>query len=1060
MLEQFFLNLIEISLQASILILAIVLLRVCFKNIPKQYICMLWVLAAIRLLVPFQITSSLSLVPDTSGVQNLSQVTLGELDSTVDMNMDTFEHMSPVILPNTSGTPVVSDTITNADSIHPVTVPDVVPSEVTASTYSLSEVLAIVWIFIAAAFMIYGILSYLRTKRTLRESIHDSENIWYCDNIPSPFVMGYVKPRIYIPYNVDAEQLPYIIAHEKAHIAHFDHVGKLIGYLLLCIYWFNPVIWIGYILYCRDLELACDERVLEKLGIEQKKSYSLALLNCSVNNKFFLQSPLAFSEVAIKERIKHVLDYKKPGFWGIILAACSILICTLCFMTNSAPKDNITEYMISKATAEDLSIVTASFTDTDFLLEMPKRYTADAFRILDEIPEKNVTLYTLLDGSALIIKENDILYPVLYPWYVGGRIILPELYKSDYDKDGTEEYALVTLEGSGSDCQEMALTILEPDNGELRMQQFLPQNVFEQLSKEISYTYAGDTFEIKTHKHNALLNVSYWNEKLGGTYSELGWGTHIDFEERDGQWWIIVPAGIKEKDAVSPFYNCGAVFSGPVQYSDNSAFEINELYIDLVDDRTYFGDESEYAEQIANFPGTVKLLEDGTFVSTTSLQDHECAVATKSDTKEQIYFWANNAHRSSPKTYPLEFADGVLRDVPAKVVTEDELLEYPFGQTLLQTVYKNYPYGIKQYIMRDNGMIHVNIGFEDDIKSFLSLEYLTFAVSEDFQTVRLTDFGFGYYLLGINNVESLDVFRKDFTGEGHFLPSNTSQLPWNWLLSLNGETINTTTISAEEVPVINHSPDFYSFQDLNIWGPFGASDRFIQSEIWNNGVPFTELRYKNSELDLVIILDTNYNVTEITYNGEPRDIPEGFTASPRYFGYAATPYMLDVNQDGVKEFVVCWYTRGTGYLPEGCDVYRLDTPDLEQIPFDTDITEIVNDMAFEVTNYDAETETAYYTIKYQEQMYSGSNHIPSETLDMLSDSDDYPKDLSAFLYQTPNTAKIVKITLEDDTFQMGQLIHGVSSEPLYLGEITADYKYDSSLNRFVFDMDTVKFEVY
>ncbi len=1303
MLEQFFLHIAEISIQASVLILAIILLRLCFKNISKQIICTFWMLAAIRLILPFQITSPFSLVPDTSAVQNLSRITYSSEDS---LPTDAFNDTDAIF---TDISINISDTISTEILLPedpPVTpqIPAAVNDiqEVSVS-YSLSEILAVVWLIVAAAFILYGVISYLRTKHTLNEAVYDRENIWYSDRISSPFVLGYRKPRIYIPYSTASAQLPYIIAHEQAHISHLDHIGKLAGFLLLCIYWFNPFVWIAYLLYCRDLELACDERVLAKLGTDRKKFYSSVLLDCSVTNKAFLQSPLAFGEIAVKERIIHILNYKKPSFWIIALTLLLAIIYCICFMTNTAsddmqppnnttqkvneyylntddilevtenywltrleqegklpsnknlyyytpfeqaftnlnhnkmtevicyyytldehriyslyrtivtitkknndyhvtqyvhtPLDSITtatgaratlvlygmyglddsqnpdktlgecvhdcfvkdyvdsiappeneavatparaletlmhisggtaetfpgendnykyvlytfsdktqavyymkraydngywypvelvpvteaenarrtESFILQATIDMLKPVSQEYSIQDYQAQMPEKVSSEAFRILDSIPEKDITLYTLLDGSAMILRDGDALYPIFLRCVSAGRLYLPQIYKADYDNDGIEEYALHTLYMTGTDCELMMLSMLEPDNGSLRIQSFSYPDIWNQLNQQISYEYVGETLNISTYKNNALLNVSYWNEKFNTTYNQLHYGDWIWFVERDGQWWIIVNADVKEEASVSALSQCGAVFAAPVNYFSDKYFEIGNLYIELVDDRSLFSDDSDsnddtdYSDQITDFPGKVKLLEDGSLISEISLQDHECAIATKSDTKEQVYHWMKNSEGSFIKTYPLEVVDGVLQDVPAKVITEEDILKYPFGQSLLQTVRMIHPYGIKQYILRDNGTLHVNVGYEDDRKTFLTLEHLTFELSDDMFSASLTDSGIGYYLLGINNPESLNVFRKDFTGNGHFLPDDTSQLPWKWLLELNEETIYDTTISVEDIPVIAHTRNYYFYTSMNVsnLSNYSTAKGFTFAEIWNNGKAFTEMRYLTAEDDLIIIFDDTDTVVSFTYNGEAKSIPDDFIEFPYYFYYSSSPAMIDVDGDGQKEFVDTWWTRGTGYLEESCEVYRLDTPDLEKIPFDTDITEIINKIEFEVIDYqeyEHEFGTFTFTLSYEDQVGMGVNRISIETLQKLTKDGNALQNLTEAIYNmgdpVPGIVKTEHIMLNNDTFQMGDIIYGFSLGGAYLGEITADYIYDKALNRFVIDMETVKLEVF
>ena len=185
-----------------------------------------------------------------------------------------------------------------------------------------------VWLLGLAAMLAYALVSYLRLRRRVRVSIPLWENIYVCDEVPSPFILGIVRPRIYLPSVLDEAQRGSVLSHERAHLARRDHWWKPLGFALLAVYWFNPLLWLAYTLLCRDIELACDERVVQFMELEERKAYSAALLNCSTNRAHFAACPVAFGEVSVKERIKSVLSYKKPGFW-ISLVAVSYTHLTL-----------------------------------------------------------------------------------------------------------------------------------------------------------------------------------------------------------------------------------------------------------------------------------------------------------------------------------------------------------------------------------------------------------------------------------------------------------------------------------------------------------------------------------------------------------------------------------------------------------------------------------------------------------------------------------------------------------------------------------------------------------
>ena len=280
-MSSLFLKIVNMSIAASWLILAVVLLRVVLKKAPKWINVLLWGIVAFRLICPFS-----------------------------------FESANPLQL--------------------------------------LIPVLAIVWAIGIIAMLVYATVSYFRLQKKVCASLSVRDNIWICDDIQTPFILGCFKPSIYIPSGTDEAQLPYIIAHENAHLKRCDHLWKPLGYLVLAIHWFNPLVWIAYILLCRDIELACDEKVIRGLNQNESISYSEALLSCSVNRRTVMVCPLAFGEVGVKERVKNVLNYKKPAFWIVAIAVVASIVLGVCFLTNpSSFPVKLDSVQISKASTMD-----------------------------------------------------------------------------------------------------------------------------------------------------------------------------------------------------------------------------------------------------------------------------------------------------------------------------------------------------------------------------------------------------------------------------------------------------------------------------------------------------------------------------------------------------------------------------------------------------------------------------------------------------------------------------------------------------------------------------------
>ncbi|MBE6756731.1 MAG: hypothetical protein E7555_09775 [Ruminococcaceae bacterium] len=308
-MSDIFIHLLNMSITASYLVLATILLRLIFKKAPKTVFCFLWFLVGLRLIFPFSIESALSLIPTTQ--------TFPEYITTTD---SPSIHSGSVYVNQVVNSAIYAMKPNPGDSVNPMQV--------------FMEVASYVWIAGVVIMLIYSLISYLRLRKKVAPSINTEENIFLCDYISSPFILGVFKPKIYIPSSIDEENIKHVLLHEKSHLKRKDHLWKPLGFLLLSVYWFNPVMWVAYILLCRDIELACDEKVIKEMGKEETKAYSEALLNCSVSRHAISACPVAFGENGVRGRIKSILNYKKPAFWVIVIAVIASLIITICFMTN------------------------------------------------------------------------------------------------------------------------------------------------------------------------------------------------------------------------------------------------------------------------------------------------------------------------------------------------------------------------------------------------------------------------------------------------------------------------------------------------------------------------------------------------------------------------------------------------------------------------------------------------------------------------------------------------------------------------------------------------------
>ncbi len=296
-MEQVFLKLVHMSLAAGWLVLAVLVLRLLLRRAPRWILCLLWALVALRLVCPLSIESRVSLVPRTATI-------------------------AEAVFPQEPSVGTVS--AEPADPAPAAEQPDT----------SLTAVLGRAW-FAGMVFMLgWALWSDLRLRRRVRASIPQGENVLLCDGIDTPFVLGIFRPRICLPSDLDPAQAVYVLAHENAHIARRDYWWKPLGWVLLSVYWFHPLLWLGYVLLCRDLELACDERVAGGLDREGLAAYSEALLQCSSPRRVSLACPVTFSEVSVKQRVKSILHYKKPGLRLVAVSLIVVFAAGLLFLTD------------------------------------------------------------------------------------------------------------------------------------------------------------------------------------------------------------------------------------------------------------------------------------------------------------------------------------------------------------------------------------------------------------------------------------------------------------------------------------------------------------------------------------------------------------------------------------------------------------------------------------------------------------------------------------------------------------------------------------------------------
>ena len=309
-MSELFLKIVNMSISASWVVIAVLTLRFCLKKAPKWVNVLLWGIVAVRMVFFFLFESVLSLIPSA---ETISPSIMMEQSPSVQTGVPALNHVI---------NPVISGSFTPAPG---------------ASANPLQiwiPVLAGIWLFGIAALFLYSAVSYWRLRRKVCEAVILRGNIYQSEKVCSPFVLGIIRPKIYLPYHMDSREMDHVIAHEQTHIRRKDHWWKPLGFLLLTTHWFNPLMWLSYILLCRDIELACDEKVIRKMSNEQRADYTQALVACSVDRRLITACPLAFGEIGVKERVKSVMNYKKPAFWIVLASVIVCAVIAVCFLTN------------------------------------------------------------------------------------------------------------------------------------------------------------------------------------------------------------------------------------------------------------------------------------------------------------------------------------------------------------------------------------------------------------------------------------------------------------------------------------------------------------------------------------------------------------------------------------------------------------------------------------------------------------------------------------------------------------------------------------------------------
>ena len=381
-----FLKLLNLSISASWLVLAVLVLRLVSKRSPKWMNVLLWGMVALRLMLPFSIESALSLIPSAETLS--PEVVRFDPAPTITSGVEFIDNaVNPSLSESFAAAPLAS--------VNPL--------------YVWTYLAGWVWLIGLGAMLLYALVSYLRLRRRVSVSLCVRENIYLCDAISSPFILGVVKPRIYLPSGLDEVQRQNVLSHERAHLARRDHWWKPLGFALLAVYWFNPALWLAYTLLCRDIELACDERVIRTMDESAVKTYSTVLLACSMPRKAVITCPLAFGEVGVKERVRNALRYKKPAFWVVAASVAVCVVVAVCFLTNP---ERATMKWAKSLRVEDVArielFVMPQAIDKQYR-DLDAEEIAEAVALINKSSGRYVRSAELLDGGSttLYVTTTD-----------------------------------------------------------------------------------------------------------------------------------------------------------------------------------------------------------------------------------------------------------------------------------------------------------------------------------------------------------------------------------------------------------------------------------------------------------------------------------------------------------------------------------------------------------------------------------------------------------------------------------------------------------------------------
>ena len=535
-MASFFLEIFNLSMAACWIIGAVFTVRMLFvKSMPKWLVCCLWGLVAIRLLLPVTVESNISLVPNQQLELYIPSEDVDENSVFVEESVPTKEEIvndSTVKVPITNETvssPVIDEAVSSPVTDEAVSAPvtdEAVSAPVTDENISVPEqntvigdqnnvqnginengniqnnvqaqstvrknqisvsfvgIAAIVWAVGFCIMTLYSVLSYVLLKRRVRMSFPCGDKVRKGEGIDSPFVLGFLRPRIYIPFGLSQRTEECVIAHERAHLARRDYIIKPLAFLILSVHWFNPFVWVAYILLCRDIEYACDERVVKGLDTDARKAYAFALLECAISHRRIAACPVAFGETGVKERVKNTMKYKKPAFWIIVICVIVCITVAVLFLTTGVSESDNSD---TSSDVSDTSSETSDnaengvYTQVDSFINEGK--FEEAYKLLLTVKSEQKAKDMLKDFIVVCETESQ------YGRGNNGTGLIDEL-KTEYDANGNP--VKITKLGSNRDIQTVTQMSYDKDNN--------------LLSKDIYYSGA----------ENPKISIKY-------TYDENGW---------------------------------------------------------------------------------------------------------------------------------------------------------------------------------------------------------------------------------------------------------------------------------------------------------------------------------------------------------------------------------------------------------------------------------------------------------------------------------------------------------------------------------------------------------